>query len=290
MGCALSEALHPLGGALSEALHSLCGALSHALDSLGGTLADARDSAAGALADLAEGLARALADLGKRLLGALADPAERLVGALADVAERRARALADLRKRLAGALADVLDRIAGLVEQMARAASDLLDGLSDALQQLGVAIQREQHPLEDLADVVETRLEQRLRLDALDLQLDLAQVSLRADADVEQLPDLGEYGYPGIEVIDLDIDLVHLDDRDVGQDVRALLHIQVLRVDHRIVGELLPLALPARGAATIGAAAALVPGRLGGGVALDAPRLRSRPGPVVRGRRSAGSG
>jgi hypothetical protein len=89
-------------------------------------------------------------------------------------------------------------------------------------------------------------------------------VSLRADADVEQLPDPGEYGYAGIEVIDLDVDLVHLDNRDVGQDVRALLHIQFLRIDHRVVGELIPLAVSAaRSTAPIGAGAALVPRRLG---------------------------
>src|SRR5512139_2528041 len=174
---------------------------------------------------------------------------------------------------------------------MARAASDLLERLADALQQLGVAIQREQDALENLGDVLEPRLEQRLRLDALDLQLDLPQVSLRADADVEQLSDLGEYGYPGIEVIDLDIDLVHLDDRDVGQDVRALLHVHVLRVDHRVVGELLPLALSAvRSAAAVGFGPALVPRRDGVGIALDAPRLRSRPGSVVCFPRPARSG
>ena len=191
-------------------------------DSLLRALADARDPLAGALTDLAERLVGPLTDLAERLLGPLADLAERLVGASADVAECRARALADLGKRLAGALADVLDGVAGLVEQMACAASDLLERLPDALEQLRVAIERQQHTLEYLADVVEPRLEQRLRLDALDLQLDLAQVGLRADADVEQLPDLGEDGYARIEVIDLDVDLVHLDDRDVGQDVRAL--------------------------------------------------------------------
>jgi hypothetical protein len=135
---------------------------------------------------------------------------------------------------------------------MARTAADLLDGLPDALQQLGIAIQREKHAFEDLTDVVETRLEQCLRLDSLDLQLDLAQMSLRTDTYVEQLPDLGEHGDACIEVVDLDVDLVHLDDRDVGQDVGALLHFDVLRVHHRVVGELLLLALPAaRGAAAV---------------------------------------
>ena len=164
---------------------------------------------------------------------------------------------------------------------MARAASDLLDGLADTLEQLRVAVKREHYALEDLAYVVQPRFEQRLRLDALDLQLNLAQVNLRADADFEQLPDLREYSYPGIEVIDLDIDLVHLDNRNVCEDIRALLHVHILRVQHRIVGNS-SLALPAAGgAATVGAAAALVPGRTSVGIALDTPRFRSRPRPVA---------
>src|SRR4051812_11099441 len=84
---------------------------------------------------------------------------------------------------------------------MARSASDFLQRLADALEKLRVAIQREEHALEDLADVVQPCLEQRLRLDSLDLQLHLAEVGVRADADVEQLPDLGENSHPGIEVI-----------------------------------------------------------------------------------------
>ena len=73
---------------------------------------------------------------------------------------------------------------------MARAASDLLDGLADTLEQLRVAVKRGIMRSRDLAYVVQPRFEQRLRLDALDLQLNLAQVNLRADADFEQLPDL----------------------------------------------------------------------------------------------------
>jgi hypothetical protein len=165
---------------------------------------------------------------------------------------------------------------------MARAASNFLQRLADALQQLRVAIQREEYALQDLADIVEPCLEQHLRLDPLDLQLDLAEVGLHADADVEQLPDLGEHGDPGIEVIDLDIDLVHLHDRDVRQDIRSLLLVHFVRVYHRVVGELLALALlAARGAAAVGAAAALVPWRLCRRIALDTPRLRSRPGSIV---------
>src|SRR5829696_1883518 len=174
---------------------------------------------------------------------------------------------------------------------MARAATDLLDGLPDALEQLRVAVERQQDTLEDFRNGVEPRFEQRLRLDALDLQLDLAQMCLRPDADVEQLPDPGEHGHPSIEVVDFDVDLVNLDDRDVGQDVRALLHDYVLPVHHRVIGELFALSLSApRRAATVGFGPALVPRCLAVGVAFDAPRLRARPGPVVRGRGPARSG
>src|SRR5919109_4530962 len=169
---------------------------------------------------------------------------------------------------------------------MPRAASDLLDCLADALQQLRVAVEREQHALEDLADVVKPRLEQRLGLDAFDLQLNLAEAGMRADPELEKLADVSDRRNARLEVVDLDVDLVDLDDGNVDQDVRTFGHVP--RVENRVVGELLPLALSApRGAATVGARPALVPRRLGGGVALDAPRLRAGSRPVVRGRRPA---
>ena len=212
-------------------------------DPLLDALADSRDSAARALADFAKALLGSLADTRDPAACALADFGQGLPGSLSDLAERRARTLADLGHRLPGALADVLDGVSGLVEQMSRAASDLLDRLAHSLEQLRIAVQRQQHPLEDLGDVVQPRFEQRLGLDALDLQLDLAQVRLRAHAQVHQLPDLRENGDPRIQIVDLDVDLVDLDDGDVDQDVRALRH--VVRVDDRVVRELLALALAA---------------------------------------------
>jgi len=228
---------------LADALRRLSRALPEALDTLGGALAEALRRLSRALSHLAERLTRALSHLWERLLGALADPAETLVGALSDVAEGRARALADLRQRLAGALPHFLDGIAGFVEQVPGPTADLLHGVAHPFEKLGIAVEREKYALEDLRDVVETGLEQRLRLDSLDLQLDLSEVSMGADFEVQQLSDLGEKGDAHVEVIDLDVDLVDLDDGNVDEHVGAL--GSILWVKHGVVRELLALALAA---------------------------------------------
>ena len=62
-------------------------------------------------------------------------------------------------------------------------------------------------------------LQQRLCLDALDLELDLVELSLRTDAQLEALADLGDDGDLHVQVVDLDLDLVDLDDRDVDENV-----------------------------------------------------------------------
>jgi hypothetical protein len=154
---------------------------------------------------------------------------------------------------------------------MARAATDLLNGMADAFEQLRVAVERKQHALEDPADVVEPRLEKCLRFHSFDLQLDLTKVGVRADLQVEKLPDLGHEGDLDVQVIDLDVDLVDLDDRDVDQDVRPLGH--VARIEDGVVGILLSLALAAaRLAAAVGAVLARIPRCLGRAIPLDSPR------------------
>src|ERR1700754_2456719 len=99
----------------------------------------------------------------------------RLAHALAGARHAPSGASADLRQCALGALAALLDRLAGLAEQVAGAFAHLLDGVADAFEQLGVAVKRGQHALEDQGDVVEPRLEQRLRFDPLDLQLHFAE-------------------------------------------------------------------------------------------------------------------
>ncbi len=175
------------------------------------------------------------------LVGALAHLADRLPGALADVADRLPGALADVLDGALAALADVLDRLAGAFQRPAGAAADLLDRVADALQELRVAIQRGEYSPEDHRDVVEPRLEQRLRLDALDVQLDLAEPRRDAHVELDQVLQLGANGDRRPEVLDLDVDFVHLDDRDVEHDVGPL--VNVIRIDDLVIGIVLALLL-----------------------------------------------
>ncbi len=96
----------------------------------------------GALADLRRRPARRPGRPGRRAwLGALADLADALAGALADVLHGALRALAD-----------VLDGLAGLAQHVCRAPPPTSStALPDALQQLGVAVERGQHAREDRA-------------------------------------------------------------------------------------------------------------------------------------------
>jgi hypothetical protein len=216
-------------------------ATGYSLHSTSRSLADASDPALRTLPDSGDSSARALADLRECLLGSLADPTHATAGPLADISKGGFGSLADLGQCLLGTFANFLDRIAGFVEQVSGAAADLLDRMPDALQQLWIPIQREQDSLEQLGHVVEPCLEQGLRLDAFDLQLDLAEMRMDPDLQVEELADLGQQRDPGVEVVDLDVDLVDLDDGDVEEDVGALRH--VARIEDRVVRELLTLSL-----------------------------------------------
>jgi hypothetical protein len=153
-------------------------------------------------------------------------------------------------------LADILDRLAALAEHVPGAATDLLDGLADALKQLRVPVEAEQHPLENRGDVVEPRLDQRLCLDPLNVQLHLSQAHIRADVELDQLAHLGVDRHLRSKIVDLEVDLVDLDHGHVQQHVGPVLDLR--RIDDRVVRELLPLA--ARRAAAVRAARARAAG------------------------------
>ena len=62
---------------------------------------------------------------------------------------------------------------------------------------------------------------------------------VRADTELHHLADLGDDGHLRAEILDLDVDLVDLDDRDVDQHVLFVIG-QILRIDDRVVLELRP--------------------------------------------------
>jgi hypothetical protein len=193
-------------------------------------------------------LASALTYAGNALLCALTYAAERLVSTLADLADCLASAFPDLADRLAGSLADVLHRalgsfanildcLASLADEMASALAHLFGCMANPFEQLRIPIERGQYPLEDQGDVVEPRLQQSLSLDALDLQLHFAQAGLGTHADLHQVAYLRHDRHLRLQVVNLDVDLIDLDDGNVEKDIGTVW--QLVRIDYRVVGELL---------------------------------------------------
>ncbi|GAA4931003.1 hypothetical protein GCM10023224_08570 [Streptomonospora halophila] len=83
-----------------------------------------------------------------------------------------------------------------------------------------VVVDRFQDPLDDRSDIVETHLQQGLRLDPLDGETDTPEFNIRTHIEFHQVQDLSLQRHPRPEVLDLKLDLVHLDHRDVEQYIR----------------------------------------------------------------------
>src|SRR5690606_28564663 len=215
---------------IARALPDVAGAFSRVLHRTTGVFSDALRCAAGPLARVLDGTARALTDVLDCAASALAHVLHGAASALADILDRAASALAHVLHGAASALANVLDRAAGTFAYfaygLAGSGADLAGGglhaAADVLEELRVAVQRSQDAVDDHGDVVEADVEQCLGLDALDLQLHLAEEDVRADVQPEHVEDLGDEGDVRLQVLDLKGDLVHLELRDVQMNVRAL--------------------------------------------------------------------
>jgi hypothetical protein len=144
-----------------------------------------------------------------------------LLGAAADLLRGTTTAAAYVFDCLLHALAEAPCRLTGVAEHLPGPAADPLAGSSEAPQELRVPIQRRQHALQDRGHVAEPGLEQSLGLDALDPQLDLAQVDVRPDAELHEVTDLGQDRYLRAKLIHLDLDLVDFDLGHVDEDVRS---------------------------------------------------------------------
>jgi hypothetical protein len=57
----------------------------------------------------------------------------------------------------------------------------------------------------------EADLQQRVRLDALDLEVDAAELGVDADVELQQVEDLGLERHPRLQRIELEVDLVDLE-------------------------------------------------------------------------------
>jgi hypothetical protein len=211
--------------AVSASLGDLPGGLSDTSGCLPDALAEPPDrltEPANRLVEVSDCLAHALADISDGLSGAFAKLADGLAGPLADLAHRLARTLPDVLNGAFGAFADVLDRLASVAERLAGASPDLLDRSTQTLNQLGIAVERRQHPVYDRRHVIEPDLDQRLRLDALDVQLHLPEPGADADSELQDLSNLGDDRHVRAQVIHLEVNLVDLDSRYVDQHVDAV--------------------------------------------------------------------
>src|SRR5215207_5429439 len=216
--------------ALPEILQSLLGALPDALNALLGALPEALDTLLGASPKTLDALLRAAADAGNAPSGTATDV---LNGAL-------------------GALASASHGVAGVGQQIVGSATDVAQGLADALEQLRVPVKRGEDATEDLRDVAQAGLEQRLGLDALNLELYLPEPDSSAGTYLDEVPGLREHGEVGAQIVQLELDLVDVDDRSVDVDVDRL--VDLAWIDDRIVGQLLLGALGARRRPAVAAA------------------------------------
>ena len=101
--------------------------------------------------------------------------------------------------------------------QIAGCSSEWRDDLVDDLR---VAVDRRQHPVDDLGDLVQPNLQQRLSLHPPDLQVDTAKLHVRADAEPEQVEHVGLYRDVSAEILDVEDDLVNPQLRYVEEDIR----------------------------------------------------------------------
>ncbi|MHC8561628.1 hypothetical protein ACW23B_08145 [Streptomyces albidoflavus] len=139
--------------------------------------------------------------------------------ALPDALDGLARPLARLLDGLPGALAQLPYRLACTLAQVLRRGTE--PG-GDLLQDLRVPVDGGEHPADDRGDVVEPDVEQGLRVHALDVQLHAGELDIGADVQLEEAQHLGLEGDPGPQLLDLEIDLVHVELRDVEVDVRIV--------------------------------------------------------------------
>src|SRR5690606_34477505 len=174
----IARALPDVAGAFSRVLHRTTGVFSDALRCAAGSLAGALGGTARALTDVLGCGARSFAHVLDRAASTFANVLHSAASALANVLDGTARALTDVLDCAAGSFAYFAYGLAGSGADLAGGG---LHAAADVLEELRVAVQRSQDAVDDHGDVVEADVEQCLGLDALDLQLHLAEEDVRAD-------------------------------------------------------------------------------------------------------------
>ncbi len=228
-------------GLSRAACHLSCG-LPELLPKPADSLADAPERLAGASGKLADRTARP-----ERLPGRISQPPERLARGATRLSSLLCR-LADIVQRLAHGTT----RTKSLLPYVADAADRVVDRLDQALENLRVAIERRQCPVEDVVQILEPHLELRLSLDTGDVHLDFAEVDVDARDDLEKVPKLRAQRQMRLQLLDVDVDLVNLDFLDVDIDIGIVLGARpsscavldwLARADERLPFALLPFRL-----------------------------------------------
>ena len=165
----------------------------------------------------------------------------RLSSSLADLSNCLTGALTDVLDRALAALADVFHAFTGLIQHLVGSTADVFNRLADAFEKFRIAVEGGQHPGENRRDIVQAGLEQRLGLDALNIQLNLAEPGGYAHVELDQVLQLRSKRDRSAQVINLDVDLVDLDDGHHEHHIRSL--VDLLWIEDVVVGVLLLLAL-----------------------------------------------
>jgi hypothetical protein len=213
---------------------------------LTGSLANLLSGVASRLADLTGGLADLLSEPLPELTGFLAEALPELTDPLADALTQLADPLAEPLPELSDSLAQPLTELADALPQLTDCSAgperlaggsawpkrlltelaDVPDGvahfLHETLEDLRVAVERRQCSIEDVVEVLQPHLQQCFRLDARDVDLDLAEMNVDAGNDLEQVGQFRAQGEMRLELLDVDVDLVDLDPTNVDEDVRLV--------------------------------------------------------------------
>ncbi|MFE6361653.1 hypothetical protein ACFVP3_16890 [Streptomyces sp. NPDC057806] len=203
---------------MADVLHRPPGTTAHILHRPPGTTAHVPNGPAGSLTDLLYS-------------GSSAPPhvLHSSPGAPPHVPDSNPGSLADIPYGGSGARADLLDGPSGTRAQLphglAGSAADVLYGGPDStcqlVQDLRVAVERGEHAVDDLRDVVETHRELGLCLDTRDAQVHPAERDVGAHVQFEQIQHLGLQRDMRPQILDVQVDLVDLQDRNVEEDIRA---------------------------------------------------------------------
>ena len=212
--------LADLAGLLTELAHGAARRLPQITDRLSGPLAEATDGLPGTAGELPDSTART----------------ERLPCRIRQTADGLARHAARLHcflcrlPHIAQGLADGATGAQCFLTDVSDATERVIDRLDKTLQDLGIPIQRRERPIQNVVQVLQPHLELALRLDALDVYLNLAQVDVNPGHHLEQVGELGPKGQMRLQLLDVNVDLIDLHLRDIDKDVGVMARLAPLKL------------------------------------------------------------